>query len=101
MADAADPQPPPPPPPGARVPTEALEALGQEIDRAVTEMARTIEAAIAEHEAGTIDLATLQQRCLEAGVVRLGDFVLLWDWVHGQVYVYDGFGVTVLPGIEP
>jgi hypothetical protein len=101
MADAAHSPPPPPPPPGARLPTEALEEWGQEIDRAVAGMARTIEAAITEHEAGAIDLTTLQQRCLEAGVVRLGEFVLLWDWVHGQVCVYDGFGVTVLPGIEP
>lgn len=101
MADATDPPPPPPPPSDSHLPAAALEAWGQEIDRAVAGMARTIEAAVAEHEAGSLDLAGLQQRCLEAGVVRLGEFVLLWDWVHGRVFVYDGFGVTVLPGIEP
>ena len=102
MADPADVPPPPPPPPPDEPESldpqtrEALEAWDQELDGAMTQMAETIGVAVEEHEAGKIDLPTLQKRCLEAGVVRTGDMLLLWDWVNGKVFSYDGFQMVEL-----
>ncbi len=31
-----------------------------------------------------------------AGVVRTGDILLLWDWVNGKVFAYDGFQMVEL-----
>jgi hypothetical protein len=59
-------------------------------------MTQAVEAAVADHAAGKIDLPTLQKRCLEAGGTRVGDMLLLWDWVNGKVFSYDGFEVVEL-----
>jgi len=63
-------------------------------------MSETIGAAVKEHEAGKIDVATLQKRCLEAGVVRTGDMLVMWDWVNGKVFSYDGFQMVELTEMQ-
>lgn len=114
MADFVDPPPPPPPsppptqappPPGEPEPPdprvrEALEAWEKELDRVIAQMSETIGAAVKEHEAGKIDVATLQKRCLEAGVVRTGDMLVMWDWVNGKVFSYDGFQMVELTEMQ-
>lgn len=77
----------------------AVAAWEQELDQALAQMAETIGAAVQEHEAGRLGLADLQQLCLSAGVVRTGDILLLWDWVNGKVFAYDGFQMTELTGL--
>jgi len=112
MADFVDPPPPPspppaqaPPPPGEPEPPdpqvrEALEAWEKELDQVIAQMSETIGAAVEEHEAGKIDVATLQKRCLEAGVVRTGDMLVMWDWVNGKVFSYDGFQMVELTEMQ-
>ena len=106
MADFVDPPPPPPPPPADEPESlepqvrEALETWELDLDRAMAQMTETIRAAVEEHEAGKIDLPTLQKRCLEAGVVRSGDLLLLWDWVNGKVFSYDGFQMVELTELQ-
>lgn len=81
-------------------PIEAAGVWGREVDRALAWMTDTITTALAEHERGDIDVLELQRRCVAAGAVRVGDLVLLWDWVNGKVFAYDGFqlvDVTEIP----
>jgi hypothetical protein len=89
---------PPPPPIAAEAPAdgadEASAAWIRKVEAAVDGMAATVGAAIADHEAGRIDLAQLRRRCLDAGAVRVDDTLLLWDWVAGRVFAYDGFRVV-------
>ena len=103
MTDAPDMPPPPPPPLGAGAPggtvDAELEAWELEIDRALASMTATITAAIEDHDAGRIDMVEFQRRCLEVGAARVGDNLILWDWVNGRVYAYDGFQVIDLTGI--
>jgi hypothetical protein len=95
--------PPPPPPAGdeADASDEAQVEWALQVEAAIASVAETIGAAIEEHESGTIDLAELQRRCLDAGAVRVGDTLLLWDWVAGKVFAYDGFHVVEVTEPEP
>ena len=97
MANAAGFPPPPPSAEGAQaLDPVAVAAWEQELDRTLAQMAESIAAAIQEHEAGRLGLNDLQQRCLYAGVVRVGDILVLWDWVNGKVFAYDGFQMSEL-----
>ncbi|MCP4247294.1 MAG: hypothetical protein GY778_09630 [bacterium] len=97
MANAAGFPPPPPSVEGTQaLDPAAVAAWEQELDRTLAQMAETIGAAIAEHEAGRLGLNDFQQLCLSAGVVRTGDILLLWDWVNGKVFAYDGFQMVEL-----
>ena len=97
---------PPPPPLGGDLPAGTpevdpeLEAWEREIEQALDSMATAVRAAIDEHDAGTIDLAEFQQRCLSAGTARVGDNLIIWDWVNGKVFAYDGFQLIELTDIE-
>jgi hypothetical protein len=83
-------------PPSSPLDPAAVAAWEQELDRTLATMAETIGAAVQDHEAGKTGLTELQQLCLSAGVVRTGDMLLLWDWVNGKVFAYDGFQMTEL-----
>ncbi len=83
----------PPPPPPLATPEAALPDLAGDLDR----MMSGVEAAVGEYRSGAITLQDLQHRCLEAGVVRSGGALLIWDWVNGKVFGYDGFQVTEIP----
>ena len=98
---------PPPPPlagsaPGVPDATQDAElaAWEAEVDAALARMTETISKAIEEHDAGRLDLAGFQKQCLAAGTARVGDALVLWDWVNGRVFVYDGFQMVDLTGIE-
>jgi hypothetical protein len=60
-------------------------------------MVEGVEQAVAAYQAGDLTLSELQQRCLASGAMRSGDVLLIWDWVNGTLYGYDGFQVTELP----
>jgi hypothetical protein len=103
MADA-DSLPPPPPLGAGPTPGEpgdpGLADWEREVERVLEGMTGALGEAIAAHDAGTIDLAEFQRRCLDAGASRVGDTLVLWDWVDGKVFAYDGFQMVELTELE-